>query len=137
MAEELNDPSGYVIKTESQAMTRSQVAATHRSFQEMNDALLAVERQLLHEDLSAANALEVAQKMVLASDLRKRLQAAAPVLQAVTPRAGNARLTDRERTEIQGYYMAGNYTQEQLASQFQVSQATVSNIVSDDDDSEA
>lgn len=62
MAEELNDPSGYVIKTESQAMTRSQVAATHRSFQEMNDALLAVERQLLHEDLSAANALEVAQK---------------------------------------------------------------------------
>nr|WP_267911043.1 MULTISPECIES: sigma factor-like helix-turn-helix DNA-binding protein [Pseudomonas] len=75
--------------------------------------------------------------MVLASDLRKRLQAAAPVLQAVTPRAGNARLTDRERTEIQGYYMTGNYTQEQLASQFQVSQATVSNIVSDDDDSEA
>ena len=103
----------------------------------MNETLLAVERQLLHEDLSAANALEVAEKMVLASDLRRRLQAAAPVLQAVTPKAGNARLTERERVEIQGYYMTGNYTQEQLASQFQVSQATVSNIVSDDDDSEA
>ncbi|KAA0948939.1 hypothetical protein FQ186_03720 [Pseudomonas sp. ANT_H14] len=133
MANEPIDPSGYVIKTESQAMTRSQVATAQRSFQEMNDSLLAVERQLLHEDLTAANVQEIAEKMVLASDLRRRLQAAAPVLQGVTPKAGNARLTDRERREIQGYYMTGNYTQEQLAAQFQVSQATVSNIVTDDE----
>lgn len=128
-----NDSQGYVIKTESRAMTRSEVAQGRRALQEMNDTLLAVERQLLHEDLTAANALEVANKMVLASNLRKKLQEAAPMLQGAMPNAGNARLSARERQQVKGYYMTGNYTQEQLADQFQVSQATVSNIVAPED----
>lgn len=134
-----NDPSnpsnpGYIIRTESREMSRSEVAQARRSFQEMNESLLAVERQLLHEDLRPENANEVAQRMVLASDLRRRLQAALPVLESSMPSAGNARLTDRERQQIQGYYATGNYTQDQLADQFQVSQSTVHNIVTDDDD---
>lgn len=130
---EPNDP-GYVIKTESREMTRSEVAKGRRALQEMNDTLLAVERQLLSDDLTSSTALEVAEKIVLASNLRKKLQDAVPMLQGSMPNPGNARLSDGERRQIKGYYHTGNYTQEQLADQFQVSQATVSNIVSEDDE---
>lgn len=54
-------------------------------------------------------------------------------MQRAMPNAGNARLPVGERQQVKGYYTTRNYTQEQLADQFQVSQATASNIVAPED----
>lgn len=142
----LGDPMGienddfrpaHVYQSESRVMTRSESAMTQRTMDDMANALVAMQRHLMNVPVSETTVNEVAQQLMAASQLRQTLQTCAPILQTALPQAGNARLTDADRQEIRGYYATGNYTQDQLAKQYQVSQGTVSNIVTDDDDKDA
>lgn len=119
----------HVYQSESRAMTRSESAMTQRTMEDMANALVAMQRHLMNAPVSQLTVGEVAEKLMAASTLKQTLESCAPVLQAALPKVGTARLTDSDKREIRGYYATGNYTQEQLARQYQVSQATISNII--------
>ena len=123
----------HVYQSESRAITRSESAMTQRTMDDMATSLVAMQRHLLNIPVSETTVNQVAQQLMAASQLRQALDSCAPVLQGALPQAGTARLTDADRQEIRGFYATGRYTQEQLARQYQVSQATVSNTVSPDD----
>lgn len=122
----------HVYQSESREMTRSEVAKARRTMTEMEESLVSIQRHLMNIPVSETTVHQVAEQLMAAASLRQSLAAVAPVLQQAMPQAGNARLTERERREIRGYYMTGNYTQEQLAAQFGVSQSTIHNTVTDD-----
>lgn len=110
-------------------MTRSESAMAQRSMEDMENMLVAMQRHLLNAPVTQLTVGEVAEKLMAASTLKQTLERCAPALQAALPKVGTARLTDSDKREIRGYYATGNYTQEQLARQYQVSQATISNII--------
>lgn len=125
-------PPAIVVRAEQQVMSRSQVASTRRSIEDLRQNLHTVQNHLVNIRCNETNVGEVAQQLLAASRLREMLEDTAPVIQSALPVSSGARLNDRERQEILGLYQSGNYTQDRLAGQYGVSQTTIHNVVSDD-----
>lgn len=120
--------SAYVIQDESRMMTRAEAAASRRTFADTDKALIAIQRNLLNMTITETNVDVVSQQLMAASRLRESLKQTKAILLASLPDNSGAKLSDQEQTEISGYYATGNYTQNQLAEQYQVSQATIHNV---------
>lgn len=116
-------------QSESKALSRADVAAARRNFEAVNQSLVDIQRHLLQAPLSDLNVNEVASQLMAAAQLRDTLKATVPLLTAALPKNTGGKLTDQERREIKGYYSTGRFTQEMLAEQYQVSQATIHNVI--------
>ncbi|MBU7442159.1 hypothetical protein [Paraburkholderia fungorum] len=117
-----------IAYAESPAMTRSDVAKARRSMQDLGHSLELVQRQLLNVPVDQTNALEVAERLLAASRLKETLKQTQAAINESLPH-GKGKLSDEVRQEIAGFYLTGQYTQETLADQYNVSQSTVHEIV--------
>lgn len=135
MTMSIDDPNvfrpAHESQAESRAMTRSEAAAARRNFEQMNGTLITIQRHLLNLPVTETNVNEVAEQLLAASRLRESLNVAKPLLTAALPQNSGGKLSEHERKEIRGYYQTGHFTQNALAQQYQVSQATIHNIVTD------
>lgn len=120
--------AAYVIQDESRMMTRAEAAASRRTLADTDKALVAIQRNLLNMTVSETNVDVVSQQLMAASRLRETLKQTKSILLASLPDNTGAKLSEQEQKEISGYYATGNYTQNQLAEQYQVSQATIHNV---------
>jgi hypothetical protein len=120
----------HVVHAESRAMTRSDAAAARRSIADTNKTLIALKHHLLSAPVTTLNADDVAKKFIAASELQECIDKNKDLLMQALPNNTGGKLSDRERTEIKGYYATGNYTQDALAEQYGVSQGTIHNVIS-------
>jgi DNA-binding transcriptional regulator LsrR (DeoR family) len=121
--------SAYVAQDESRMMTRAEAAAVRRTFADTEKSLIAIQRNLLSISVTEDNIATVSQQLMAASQLRESLKHCKNQLLQSLPNNTGGKLSDQERKEIAGFYHTGNYTQEVLAEQYQVSQGTIHNVI--------
>lgn len=120
----------HIELAESHAMTRSDAAAARRNIADASKTLIAIKNHLLSAPVTTLNADEVAKKFIAASELQACIDKNKGILMQALPSNTGGKLSDKERREIKGYYATGNYTQDALAEQYEVSQGTIHNVIS-------
>lgn len=124
-----NTESHFESRHEYKQMTRSDVAATKRSLRGLESSLQKIQTDLINRPVDEGNVNEVAHQLLAASQLRQAIMKNRDIIEsAITTKTGG-KLTQKEKKEINGYYMTGNYTQSQLAEQYGVSQPTIHNAI--------
>jgi transcriptional antiterminator len=121
--------STQIVQAESRAMSRSEAAAARRNIEDMNKTLTAIKHHLVSAPVTTLNATEVAEKFIAVAELQECIDKNRALLMQALPSNTGGKLSDKERQEIKGYYATGNYTQDALAEQYQVSQATIHNVI--------
>ena len=131
-----NNNQAQIVQAEAPAATRAQAASAHRAFQDINASIQHAQEVLsnamtfapvmgydaFQQAWQARQALNGYQEQ--ANQLQQGLSSHIPA-----PSAFQAQLSDTERKQIRGLYASGLYTQQHLASQYGVSQATIARIV--------
>jgi DNA-binding XRE family transcriptional regulator len=135
---ENNTSQSQVAPAAAQAIvSRAQVAATTRAFQDI-DTQIENARAALASSMTDAASMgpQAFQQAWKSRSKLNEYREQANTLQAglaqhmPVPEAFQANLSDVERTQIQGLYASGLYTQQQLASQYGVKQPTINRVVS-------
>lgn len=127
-------PMVQVIQAaQQQSFSRSDIATTKRAVQDLKDQTQKLSNAILQIAATspdcAKEAFEAAwQQRQQLNSVQQQLTSLAQQLSNCLPHASTARLTDKERKEIQGLYSSGLYTQGQLADQYGVTQPTISDI---------
>jgi len=125
-----------VAQAEQPAFSRAQVAATTRAFQDINGQIEHARNVIGHSMTNAASmGYGAFQQAWAAREQLNQLQGQATNLQTglsqhmPAPSSFQGNLSEAERVQIRGLYQTGMYTQQQLADQYGVSQATIARIV--------
>lgn len=128
--------AAQVVQAEQPAFSRAQVAATARAFQDINGQIEqsrgVIAGSMTNAGTMGYDAFQQAwasrQQLNLLNEQAASLQAGlAQYMPAPSSFQGN--LSEAERVQIRGLYQTGLYTQQQLADQYGVSQATIARIV--------
>lgn len=127
-------PTVQVVQAaQQQSFSRSDIATTRRAVQDLKDQTQKLSNAILQIAATspdcAKEAFEAAwQQRQQLNSAQQQLNSLEQQLSNCLPHASTARLTDKERKEIQGLYSSGLYTQGQLADQYGVTQPTISDI---------
>jgi hypothetical protein len=110
-------------KLHSSRASRSDIATTKRAVQDLKDQTQKLSNAILQIAATspdcAKEAFEAAwQQRQQLNSVQQQLTSLEQQLSNCLPHASTARLTDKERKEIQGLYSSGLYTQGQLADQY-------------------
>lgn len=122
-----------VQAAQQQSFSRSDIATTRRAVQDLKDQTQKLSTAILQIAATspdcAKEAFEAAwQQRHQLNQVQQQLNSLEQQIGNCLPHASTARLTDKERREIQGLYSSGLYTQGQLANQYGVTQPTISDI---------
>ena len=117
-----------------QSFSRSELATKQRAFDDLKSLTQKASSEILRIAATSPNctreAFEMAwKKRQELNSLQQQLDSIEQKLNDCLPPKGSARLTDKERKEIQGLYSSGLYTQAQLAEQYGKTQSTISDII--------
>ncbi|MHB9704036.1 helix-turn-helix domain-containing protein [Alcaligenes aquatilis] len=131
-----NNGTEHVVQAEQPAFSRTQVAATTRAFQDISGQIEQA-RSVITNSMTNASAMgyDAFQQAWNARETLNTLHEQADTLQTglaqfvpqVSTFQGN--LSQEERNQILHLYRSGLYTQQQLADQYGVSQATIARLV--------
>ena len=127
-------PTVQVVQTaQQQSFSRSDIATTRRAVNDLKDQTQKLSNAILQIAATSTScqkeAFEAAwQQRQQLNNVQQQLSSLEQQLSNCLPHASTARLTDKERKEIQGLYSSGLYTQGQLADQYGVTQPTISDI---------
>lgn len=127
-------PMVQVIQAaQQQSFSRSDIATTKRAVRDLKDQTQKLSNAILQIAATSPDcdkeAFEAAwQQRQQLNSVQQQLTSLEQQLNNCLPHASTARLTDKERKEIQGLYSSGLYTQGQLADQYGVTQPTISDI---------
>jgi hypothetical protein len=121
--------SSQSVQAESRTMSRSEAAAARRNIADTSKTLMAIKHHLVSAPVTTLNATEVAEKFIAVAELQACIEKNKDLLMQALPSNTGGKLSDKERQEIKGYYSTGNYTQDALAEQYQVSQGTIHNVI--------
>ncbi|MEB4592259.1 hypothetical protein VSS37_14825 [Candidatus Thiothrix sp. Deng01] len=128
------EPAVQVVQTaQQQSFSRSDIATTRRAVQDLKDQTQKLSTAILQIAATSPDcprgAFEAAwQQRQQLNQVQQQLNSLEQQISNYLPHASTARLTDKERKEIQGLYRSGLYTQGQLADQYGVTQPTISDI---------
>ncbi|WP_454843751.1 hypothetical protein [Rahnella aceris] len=114
--------------------TRSDVATTRRALSDLENQASKlgeqISRQISTADTANMDEFKAAwDNRDALNTVNKQIASVRDTLSSMMPADSTARLSQQERTQIQGLYTTGLYTQTQLAAQYNVSQPTIGEIV--------
>jgi len=114
--------------------SRTDVATTRRALADLESQASRLGQQIQQQMANAntANMEEFERAWKNRSQLNQvneQISAVKATMEEMMPGASSARLSGEERTQIQGLYASGLYTQLQLANQYGVSQPTIGDVV--------
>lgn len=121
-------------QAQQQIFSRSDIATTKRAFQDIKNQASKLSKDITHyvsntSNCSEHNFQEAWNKRQELNKLKEQLSAMEEQMTKCMPSQSNSRLKDHEKTEIKGLYQSGLYTQQQLATQYGVTQPTIHDIV--------
>lgn len=132
----MEEDSQYVIVhvAQQQQLSRSDIATAKRAIQDLRSQSEKLQQAVIQVVASQPQCTpeafqEAWQKREELNKLNERLQHIEVQMNLNAPVASTARLTEKEKQEINGLYQSGLYTQAQLANQYGITQPTVSDIV--------
>lgn len=122
-------PEQAPYRAQAEIFSRSKRAAVRRNMADLYRVLEHVQRNLFETPVTQTNAEHVARQFLAAAELKEAIRKNQPeILESLPPTRGS-KLSEPERREIAGFYATGLYTQEELAAQYGVSQATVHGVI--------
>lgn len=123
-----------VQAAQQQCFTRSDIATTHRAFNDLQQQAGKLSNAIFQIAATAPHCSQEAFQTAWnhrqeLNQIQGQLGELNARMEAMMPSASTARLSDNERTQIRGLYASGLYTQQELADQYGVSQPTIGDIV--------
>jgi len=123
-----------IQSAQQQSFSRSDIATTKRAVQDLKQQTQKLSGAILKIAATSPDcdkeAFEAAwHKRQQLNSVQQQLASIEEQISDCLPQANTARLTEKERKEIQGLYSSGLYTQKQLADDYGVTQPTISDII--------
>ena len=114
--------------------SRSDVATTRRALSDLEQQSSRLGEQIQRQMATANTATpeefrRAWENRSQLNQVNEQISAMRDTMERMMPGTGNARLSNEERTQIQGLYASGLYTQTELANQYGVSQPTIGDVV--------